>query len=269
MTKHHFKKGTLYSDIRHDLKPFDILLFKGKDFISNTIRQLQKYDISHDIADNFSHIGMVVTSDILDYEFVKPGKIYIIESSISGRFGQGVKTVEGKSKFGVILRDFDELVHKYDKSIKTKIAVGHVKKEKNPFLKATNKKKQKALKAKFTKYFHTVNHVSYDLNPISLLSTFNTPLTYPFRLIRKFISDFTDTNGWTICSALIASVYIHMGIWPENIEPKNTLPVDFLGIDDDGAPLVITLPPRYIITPKHYLKGLSELPASEDAEYKV
>ena len=259
------KKGGLYKDMRTQLKPFDLLLFKGGDFVSDFIRTLQRFDLEHDVADNFSHVGMVVTSDILDYEFVKPGKIYILESAMSGKLGQGVKTVEGNSGLGVFLRDFDELVYKYDKSNDTRAAVAPV--VNNPYENATNEER-KELKRQFTRFFHTVNGDRYDLNPISLLSVISSPLTKLFRLIRRKVSDVTDTDEWLICSALIAKTYIEFGILPDTVVPKHTYPVDFLGIDDDGAPLVVELPPKYIITPKHFDAEISVLPATEDAEYE-
>lgn len=259
------KKGHLYKDLRTELKPFDLLLFKGKDFVSDFIRSLQRFDMDSDVSDNFSHVGMVVTSDILDYEFVKPGKIYILESAMSGKLGQGVKTVEGRSGLGVFLRDFDDLVYRYDRSNDTRIAVAPV--VNNPFDNASVEAR-KELKRKFTRFFHTVNGERYDLNPISLLSVISSPFTKIFRLLRGIVSNITDTDEWLICSALIAKAYIEMGILPETVVPKNVYPVDFLGIDDDGSPIVVELPPKYIITPRHFDAEYSIQAPTEDAEYE-
>lgn len=261
------KRGELYNRIRNDLKPFDLLLFRGGDFISSLIRSLQKYDINKDygIADNFSHVGMVVTSDILDYQpYVKPGKIYILECAMSGKLGQGVKSVEGDSRLGIFLRDFDDLVYKYDTSDKTRVAVAPLKE--NPWEKATIKQR-KELKRKFTRYFHSVNGGRYDLNPVNLLSVISSPFTKIVRMINKPIGKVTDTDEWLICSALVAKTYIEFGILPDSVEPKHTYPVDFLGIDDDDMPLVVQLPPTYITTPKHFVKGYSDQEPSENAEY--
>jgi len=259
------KKGVLYSEIRQNLKPFDLLLFKGGDFVSDFIRSLQKLDLENPVADNFSHVGIVITSDVLDYEYIKAGKIYILESAVSGRLGQKLKTVEGKSHLGVILRDFDELIEKYDKSNRTRIAYAPLLN--NP-VDTKSKRKLKKLKRDFTRFFHTINNQRYDLNPLNLISVISSPITKPIRIIRDVLGIVVkDTEDWIICSALVAKCWQFIGVLPMDIDCKYTYPTDLLGIDQDGLPLVIKIPPTYIITKRHYSNEFSNLPNSEDNEY--
>ena len=126
------KDGELYDKYRDTIKSFDIVLFRGGDYVSDFIRFLesrysptqtstQKYkDIT---ADAFSHVGLLLRGDVLEgVENVSKDKIYVWESTMSGLLSEdGLKNVENNSHFGIQLRDFDELVEKYDnKSYKSK-----------------------------------------------------------------------------------------------------------------------------------------------------
>jgi hypothetical protein len=264
-----YKRGALYAEIRNTIKPFDLIFFKGSEFVSDMIRALEKCDIEHPVSDNFSHVGMIVTSDILDYKYVVPGKLYILESAVSGALGQGLKTVEGRSHLGVNLRDFDELIYLYDKPADSRAAVGYLKS--NPFEDPTVDKDE--LKRKFTRIFQQVNGARYDLNPINLISVIGFPWAQIIRKIRKPVNKLIGTEHWRVCSSLVAYVYKQMGIFPETIDPRNAYPVDFLGIDKDslingGLPLKIIVPPTYIVSPKYYDPVLSKQEASEDEEYE-
>ena len=101
-----------YSKIRPVLRPFDLVAFRGTDCVSGCIRclELNRPCGGRIRSGDFSHVGMIVTSDILDDVRCVPGKLYIWESTMSGKLADGVNNVNGQQFLGVQLRDFDQVV---------------------------------------------------------------------------------------------------------------------------------------------------------------
>ncbi len=140
-----------YEEYKHNLLPFDLILFKGTDCVSKTIQRVQRKKLGIPNSDDaFSHVGIVVTSDILEIpkglvrqsEFreshfvkqlseksgnqrsvdtmtsqllLKPGEKYVWESTMSGPLADGVRNVNHKSFLGVQLRNLDEVIREYGK----------------------------------------------------------------------------------------------------------------------------------------------------------
>lgn len=231
------KSGNSYKGYRKNIRPFDLVLFKGADGVSGLIRQLSKWnqnlDGKVDTDDMFSHAGMIVTSDILDDPRVKPGKIYIWESTLSGRLTDGVKNVDGKVKFGVQLRDFDKVMKGYDNNKHTRIAVCSHKSIPN----LTPMRKRL-----FTEFFKRVNGTGYDFNPRSLLSA--AVPCFRQETTRK------EDNSRLFCSELVAYTWINMGFLPYEVEAKHVLPQDFIGDDADGMPCIVHEPSYITVFPK-------------------
>lgn len=239
-TKRKSKKGKVYATVKDDLESFDLVMFAGPDFISDYIRYMQNKCLKKESTagykvypGEYSHVGMIVKSDILEDENVKPGEVYLWESTMSGRLSDGVPNVQNKSYLGVQLRDFSKVVVGYDKPIETKIAVCKLKPEFRPEI-------TPELKQEFTQYFQRVNGTRYDINPISLWSNAWLKL----RKIREITEDFFGTEDFLFCSELVASVYTHFNILPKEINPKNVVPMDFLGFDVDtnACPVVVNKP---------------------------
>lgn len=245
------KPGMLYSKVRGELQPFDLLLFNGGDFISDFISYVQAKNLPDKTGGlvkpgAFSHVGMVVTSDILDHPLVKPGTVYVFESTMSGKLGNGIDNIEGRAFFGVQLRNFDELMPAYDKPNDTSIAFAHLMY--NPWIHASPEERVR-IKARFTDLFDRLNGTPYNANPYSLLAAIFPCL----RKERKKIEDLFGTKKWLFCSELVATVYKEFGIFPRDINPENIVPMDFVGDDENthNAPTVIYIPPAYITTQLH------------------
>lgn len=231
-----------YKEIRKTLKPLDLIMFKGSDFVSTLIRYLQSKNSfpkeGVDLSD-FSHCGLVVTSEILDHPNVYPGKIYIWESTISGFIGNGVPNIEGKSFYGTQLRDFDLLLPAYLQGGSAAVAICHLSDEFRYAREASN------VKEVFTKIFNRYNGIHYE-DCISLYSAVN-PVCRKFR---SFFQKIFRTEKWLFCSELIAHVYQDLGLFPESLDPENVVPMDFLGDDKDRpssssseeVPLVVDKP---------------------------
>ena len=260
------KPGNLYSQERHTLRPLDLLLFAGEDGISGMIRFLQERGIESErkinleSTDVFSHVGIVVTSEILDSPLIEEGKIYVWESTISGRFGQNVQNVRHEDFLGVQLRNLDELFPAYDDPPSTWIAVCHL--SNNPYDLAPSEDEKVALKKRFTAIFDRLDGVRYDLNPVALASSIFPVLRPTRRQMKKILEGsgakiLSAPAEWLFCSELAATVYRDMGLYPESIIPDNVLPMDLIGYDIDGIdrgglPCIFNLPPKRLVSDKYY-----------------
>lgn len=238
------KPGKLYEEIRPTLRAFDPVFFRGSDFVSNTISTLEKFHDRYARAGDFTHVGMIVTSEILQHDLVLPGKFYVWESTMGGKLGGDVYNIYGKTVLGVQLRDFDELIISYDKSNVTHIAVGNL--INNPI----DHRPIEELKQQFTQYFNEIDGRMYNLNLFSLLSA----LCPPLRWARKKIEKICHTESWLFCSELVAVIYVKLGIYPGTINPENVVPRDiaFPEADTDAMPRILNGEVKYVTTPIHY-----------------
>lgn len=249
------KDGILYSEIRGTLRPFDLLLFSGGEYVSKFIKYLETVKLER-MTDTpvepgaFSHVGIVVTSEILDHPKVKPGEIYIWESVLSGKLGDGIKNIDDATFFGVQLRDFDDLLPAYDLSNDTRVAVAHL--IDNPL---DDGIKGGMVKDRFAKIFEKYNGVFYDVN---LMNQFGA-LFKGCRKVRDEIESIIGNDSWLFCSEHVAQIYVDMGILPKTVVCENVVPMDFVGYENDsvikgGIPIVVKLPPTYIVSDVHMKK---------------
>ncbi len=229
------KDSVSYISIRPTLRPLDLIMFKGSDFVSNFICYLETMGKSGKDIDisEFSHCGLIVTSDILEHPNVYPGKIYIWESTMSGYLGSGVPNIDGKSFFGSQLRDLDLLLPAYVSDLKSEVAVCPLS---SP-LPLTSE-----IKEKFGKIFQLYNSRHYDDNLITLLASI-VPF---FRRIRSFFQRLLGTEKWLFCSELVTHVYQDLGIFPTGINPENVTPMDLLGNDPDSEVPIVVDSPIYV-----------------------
>ena len=119
----------------------------------------------------------------------------------------------------------------------TRIAIAHLKPE----------IREKIVNVWFTDYFNMINNTRYDANAYSLFASV-------FKCLRKrrdAIERMLGTDDWLFCSELVAHVYKTIGIFPAEVEPKDVLPMDYIGFDSDNV-----VP---IIVDKPYDIGISEL----------
>jgi hypothetical protein len=237
-----------YNDYKYFIKPLDLVMFKGGDFVSDFIRFLEKsknknihnkkyYDLE---CDAFSHVGIVVNDEILNDPRIKPGKLYIWESTMSGKLSDGVYNIDEKSYLGVQLRDLDEVVKAYSLDKDTDIAFCSLK---DSVLSHYKNEYAALLKQRFTTLFIRYNGVRYDANLYSLSSSIFTCL----RSKRDEVEDACNSEEWLFCSELVAIIYRELGFIPKNVDPKNVVPMDFVGYDVDsmengGLPVVVKKP---------------------------
>ncbi len=222
------KKGKQFEKMKSFIRPFDLILFKGSEIISDTIRFLEKTRLGKG-AGEFSHVGMIVTSEILDHPKIKDNRLYIWESTMSGDLGEKVKNVENRSFLGSQLRDFEDVMEKYDASKST--AIAWAKLTQNP---CDNKSvdELKELKVKFNAIFRKYNGRPYDANIFSLMGAL-------FPCLRQ-IRDCTEwkfiNSDWLFCSELCFHAYQDVGLYDVKFDARDVVPVDFIGFDEDGIP---------------------------------
>jgi len=238
-----------YDTIKHQIKPFDLIFFRGGDLISDLISVLETYELTHG---EFTHVGMVVTSDILpqykDYH-LEEGEIYLMESTFSyfpDLTHEMPDMITGKGKFGVQIKKLKDLINVYIYNDKTKVAWCSL--IDNPF---DDLNKRLQLQNQFVTFFNHYYDRLYDMDPIDLLG-----VMFPkIRTLRNKVDDMINKlwlkchqlpqNSpalWQFCSELVANVYQTIGVIPQDIDTRNVLPMDFLGYDQDGLKALVNKP---------------------------
>ena len=104
-----------YDEIENKLQPLDLLMFRGGDFVSASIRYLEEKMLGNG---SFSHVGIVVTRELMPWlKVLEYGEKYVWESTMSipiGGFVEDVPDVEsGKGRFGVQIRVLEDVVESY------------------------------------------------------------------------------------------------------------------------------------------------------------
>lgn len=288
-----------FEEIRDEIKPFDLIAFRGGDLASQLISVFEKYEVG---VGNFTHVGMVVTADILPFchkptengkseiFVLDPHKIYLYQSTFTydvPYIVDGVQDVTtGKGYFGVQLCDMEEVIPNYISNKTTKVA--YCKLVDNPwnpnFLEDESlsseslKVRRDLLQKEFQDFFKEYQGRMYEMDPISLLSamfpTLRTVRDYQdkltYRLIKKLNkwgfhvkenSNYTP-SGWQFCSELVANVYKLIGILPETLNAENVLPIAFFGFSNT-ADLVNG---KSLVCAPVYIKDWS-IPGREATEY--
>ena len=227
-------KSIQYTAAKSEIKPLDLVLFRGSEMVSKTIQYLEKLEVGNG---DWSHVGLVVSKEVLPHlKNAKDGELYVWESTLSGELNDNVLDLESnESVFGVQVRCLDQLVDEYNQGERV-IAWSSLKD--NPCVPRKGEDTEAyelrmgRLCEKLSALHKKYHHESYELNPITMLAAL-----YPiFRKLRDWL-------GWgqdmMFCSELVATVYCDIGILNrDEVDPENVLPVDFLGdVDDEFKPV--------------------------------
>lgn len=232
--------------------PLDLILFKGNDLISRIVEDIEYYNTGYS---DVSHVGMVVTSEILpSIPELEPNKIYIWESTSSLVIPETNSTfipdVETKTtRFGVQIRELKLVVDAYNGD------VYWAKLKNSPWL---NPNKRDKLLSDMKEIHQIYKQTHYESNPISLISSacrYFRPLRnlidYTVIVIHMITNLLRITHGTltqldveeltVFCSEFVCIVFIILGIIPQTEIPYDITPIN---ISD-------TLP--YLIDTKHRL----------------
>lgn len=236
-----FKTGIKFSQIKDQIKPLDLIVFRGNEYVSDLISLIEKDFLGNG---DWTHVGLVITPEILEIENGQPGQLYIWESTMSGQLGDGVNDVESKKgKFGVQIRHLGDVIDQYDKHPKSRI--GWCPLINNPLLKKIHESDDHYLQRKMKiinllQTFHqTKGHVTYDYNLCNLCSTVCCTCTETRRCL-------CGRSNKMFCSELVATIYEMLGIMP-NIDPVRIAPVELLGYTNDHFKSPVRTPATLII----------------------
>jgi hypothetical protein len=224
-----FQETTL-QDIINDIKPFDLICFKGNEFVSKTISIIEKASFGNG---DWTHVGIIITNDILPFVKSQKNKIYIWESTISGSFGDGVNNEEtNKGKFGVQIRDFTKVVNKY---LNNNTKIGWCKLKNNPYIMKDNEtldeynSRLEKIKDAIIKFYLENGKANYDYKILTLFKTI-LPNTKKYKFLKKIF----HTKDLFFCSELVAHIYKIIGIISNDIDPEEIAPIELLGYSNNN-----------------------------------
>jgi hypothetical protein len=240
--------GIKYKDIKHKIKPLDLLVFHGPEVISTSIMYLQKLKLDNG---DWSHVGMVVNTDILpNIPNGKKDRLYILESALGGDINDGVPDTNGETKLGVQIRDLEDVIKNYYKLPNT--LVGWCKLKNNPCDQKPDESLEEyeerflQLRSDFIDIYDEYGTKFFDVNPLNLFASL-------FPKLRCFRFLLNNTLGigkdWLFCSELVGLIYGELGIIDlDELDPQDIVPVDFTsGKDEDGLIPFHKLPPVILI----------------------
>lgn len=208
----------IYNTIKSLIRPFDLIFFRGSDFVSGIIAKLQYLFQS---VDTFTHVGIVIDSSILKFDGMEPNTLYIWESTMSGFLGDGANKVSGQT-FGVQVRKLADVIENY-KNPRTKIAWAKMKE--NPLDKKETETELEYVNRLQTslnnlqKFYDCHKNAGYDYNPLHLLSTLIPNITSHDTQLYKHNEKF-------FCSELCCAVYICVGVLDKSIDAEETNPME-------------------------------------------
>jgi hypothetical protein len=239
--------STSYDNIKDQLRPFDLLLFRGGEFVSKLIRRLEQYQIGNG---EFSHVGLIVTKDVLPFiSQLEDGKLYVLESTFSFSIGNNEETpdiVTGKGRFGVQIRDLQSVVRTYTSVAGAKMAWAPL--INNPWL---DEFRRPHLIRQMTDIYNRYGRNKYEVNCLDLFASLFPCLRNTRRRVYSVIvgiDRIITTNKITsrqaqskylFCSEFVGLVYVNLGIIQPSFNPSDMVPVDFLGYDQDGMPRIV------------------------------
>jgi len=265
--KKHLKVKNLekvsYKEIESEIEPLDLLMFRGGDFVSKTIRFLEKKMLGNG---SFSHVGIVVTRELMPWlKMLQPGEKYVWESTMSipiGGFVEDVPDVEsGKGKFGVQIRFLEDVIDSYTNRESGSLVAWAPLKD-NPW---KTKENQKSIIRKVRKLHKEVGCRTYELNFLELAASLFPPLRI-FRKKTKWVEDIgfgilrsfdivegdseDEGDSFYFCSELVAYVYKKLDIISVSVNPQEVVPMDFLGYDRDGMRELVEVDPIILVPSK-------------------
>lgn len=257
-------------DFLRQVKPLDLLVFRGADGVSSLIRGLSAFTNGSSEA---SHVEVAISREwcprinpimgTFDGKQNTDQTLYSWGSTASGPLNDGTYNAEtGKAKFGVQVRNLEDLVMHY--LTKPNANVGLCRLKDNPINKRSTetedqyKTRSAQLVQNLSNAYDRYNGVMYDINPFSLLGSMFPKLRPLRKLTTDELSKVMDADKWLFCSEFVATLYIAVGVINDEtdgvkdgktLNPSDVIPVDFLGRDMDKDGIVIAIcdyPPLWI-----------------------
>jgi hypothetical protein len=225
------------NEVKNKIRPFDLICFRGGDFVSNIISDVEKKSFGNG---DWTHVGIVMTRDVFKFKG-KDNKLYVWESTISGKFGDKVNNIYNQSQFGVQIRDLGKVIEDYLKVKGTKI--GWCKLINNPLDQQENesnrsyRKRVSNLKINIRQFYYRHKDAKYDYTLKTFLKTL-----FPKLSKIKWINKLLHNNDKYFCSELVAKIYQDVGVLGNDIDPENVAPVELLGYSNDNIKKIVDEP---------------------------
>jgi len=208
----------------------DLVYINGGEIVSRAIRAVQapgwnrlprriRRRARHG---GYSHVGMVVCADVLDA--VPPGEAWVLESTMSGRWGDGVPDVDGRGRFGVQLRRLPELLDAYTGRLAAKgAAIGHAR-----WLGPPPTPADRAVLSALWR--QKLRGTYYDCNPLVLAASI-CPQLRPARRLHALL---VPQDRFLFCSELVAWALQWLGRVAPDVVVDEVVPMDFVGWGAEG-----------------------------------
>ena len=195
------------------LKTFDLLLFSGREPLSFLIESSELLVLGNG---SWSHVGVVLEGKylqgLLPSKRFDPDHLYVWESTIS--LGTP-DIVTGKCHDGVQIRDLQGVLGTYS----GKVAAARL----------NRKLPEGLIRETVRKIYRKYEKYRYIRNPLVLI----TALCCCLRCVQP-----AHFSG-IFCSEFVGEIYRELHIIQDDIDPKDIVPVDFLGVDRDGMKVVV------------------------------
>jgi hypothetical protein len=223
------KPGIPFDEISARIRTFDLILFRGSDFVSKAIAEIEN---AYSGVNDFTHVGIAIRAR--DIDELSPlwrsetDALYIFESTASGALVDGCAAVtDHRGHLGVQLRNLPQVVKHYDAKPATRMAWMPLQESVRAQI------PPHAVDAVLNRYMY----VAYNASCIGLLAA-AFPLVrrvrdcWAFRKLRNLFCRCcccgARPNTWLFCSELCAQIYKDIGVFPRGVESADVLPVDFL-----------------------------------------
>jgi hypothetical protein len=232
------KPGVPYSEISDRVQTFDLIMFRGGDFVSGAIAEIEQAYVG---VKDFTHVGMAIRSRDLDSSsplwHPGDGMLYVFESTASGKLVDGVPAVTDRGgHLGVQLRDMAQVAKHYDAKPITRMA----------WMPLQDSVRARIPPRIVDEILNRYMYVTYDASFVDLAAA-ASPLARKIRdcwLFRKIRSIFckccccgAQPNTWLFCSELCAQIYKDIGVFPDGLVTADVMPVDFLPMET--SPLLV------------------------------
>lgn len=220
-----------FSKIENQIKPFDVIVFKSNSVYSDLISIVEKLFIGDG---NWTHLGVVLDSNILKFKNSKPNTLYLLESTMSNNEYPEAESRLGE--IGVQIRELKSVVSEY---LKDKSRIGWCKLLQNPvdrFDIETDEiynDRMAQLNKVVQNFYDSKKNKMYDFNPLAL-----------FKSILSCIPNPCSQNEMYFCSELVTKLYQDCDILDDTIDPETITPIELI---EDPYNL-FTLPPIKIIS---------------------
>lgn len=203
-----------------NVQPLDLIAFHGRSLFSRAIEEVEELSCR---CNTFSHVGIVVNSDILPVAGMKQNVWYIWESTV----GFKIPSVETeKVTWGCQIRPLDEVITQYLSVPGQRVAWCQLKK--NPW-----DTRPKEVRDVMVQVHRALNRSCYDFGVIDLFAA----AFQPVRLLRRVRDGFWNLLYATrlmsrpecpveFCSELVSFIYENLGII-EKINCRDVTPSDF------------------------------------------